>query len=117
MLGTTTITITPQTGTYTAGRYVATGGTPYTATAQVEDVDPRTAEQLPEGAREKCKKVARIAGTTVAVKPADVNTGYPGDRVSYRSDSYVVLAVRDYRDHSAGLPHVEAFMALVGDDE
>jgi len=117
VIGTTTITITPVTGTRVNGVYTRTSGTSYTVRAQVEDVDARTAEALPEGARERCRKVANVRGTALTVKPISLSSGHPGDLVTYRSKTYHVLAVADFQDHVTGLPHIEIYMAEAGSDE
>jgi hypothetical protein len=117
MLGPVTITITPRTGSYSAGRYVPTDGTPYTATASVQDSTPRTVEFLPEGAREKCTKIAYVRGPGLTIRPMAQASGYPGDKVTYAGRVFYVVALRDHQDHLHGIPHVEAFLAEVGADE
>ncbi len=116
MLGTTTITVTPQTGTYTSGRLVRTAGTAFTCVASVQDVEPRQVEVLPEADRVKCRKVAYVR-QAVTVKTSDPSTGAPADRITYGGRTYVVMSVRDLRDHTTGLPNIEVIMAEVGADE
>jgi hypothetical protein len=82
----------------------------------VQDVQPRQVEIMPEAARVKCSKVAYIR-QAVPIKTADLATGAPADRVTYGSKTYVVMSVRDLRDHTTGLPNLEVVMAEVGADE
>ncbi len=117
MIGTESVTVTPRTGAWTAGTFVATSGTPYTVTASVQPAGPRAVEMLPEGARSRARFTLWIAGTTQQIKVASTSTGAPGDVLTIRGRKYLALSVEDQSGHAHGLPHQVVVVAEVGEDE
>ena len=117
MIGTETITVTPRTGSWSAGVYTPVDGTPYTLKASVQPVGPRTVEMLPEAARTAARFNVWIAGATQRVNVTSPAMGYPGDVLTIRGREYVAIASEDHSGHRRGLPHQVVTVAEVGHDE
>ena len=86
------------------GRYAPGASTTSTIRASMQPPNDRLLQLLPEARRQS---VTLMAFTEVALRTTDQATGLPADLLTYRGETYEVLAVRQWP--TAGpLPHYES---------
>jgi len=120
LLGSETVTVTPQTQTTTAGVIGLVAGTPFTAVGTVVPSSPRQTEQLSEAARVRARWIMYVEGTAPAIKITDMSASprTPGDRITRANGKvYVALGEIDFTIHATGLPHKTYLLAEVAGDE
>jgi len=107
MLGMTTITVTPHSGSWAEGDYSIVAGDSYTVRASVQSASARTLQMLDEGARTSIKYVMYVSGVAPILKTTDLSASprTPADRVTYNGKTYLVAESEDFSCHNTGLSH------------
>uniref|UniRef100_A0A6H1ZNW1 Head-tail joining protein n=1 Tax=viral metagenome TaxID=1070528 RepID=A0A6H1ZNW1_9ZZZZ len=111
ILGEQAVTLTRYTSCTvgTDGRGALAGGTATTIMASMQPPTDRQLQRLPEGLRQR---VTLMAYTEDALRTTDHMTALPGDRITYRGETYEVGDVKHWP--TAGpLPHYEAALTRV----
>lgn len=118
LLGSETLTVTPQTQTRANGEYSLVPGTPYQVRGTVLPVPGATLQRLEEGARRTAKYILYVEGNP-GIRTTEVATpSKPADRVTRGDGSeYVVSSNTDFSVHQKGLPHRQFLLHQVAGDE
>lgn len=113
ILGEQDVTLTryPSATVGTDGRAVLGTATTSTIRASMQPPSDRQLQRLPEGLRQM---VTLMAYTETALRTTDQVTELPGDRITYRGETYEVGDVKQWP--SAGpLPHYESALLRVAE--
>lgn len=119
LLGTETLTVTPQTAALVSGRYQLTPGTSFTVTGTVLPIPGKTLERLSEGARQTAVHRLLVEGQDPGIRITDTaSPSHPADRIT-RADGrvYVAAGDMDLGIHTTGLPHHGYILHKVQGDE
>jgi hypothetical protein len=115
LLGQETLTVTPYTVAEASGVLVPSAGTPFTVIGTVLPISDRTLQMLDEGTRASARFELYVEGTDPA--PDMSATGSAADRTTWNGRTYKLIGVRDYTQHTTGIPHKRYVLAEVGSDE
>ena len=118
MLGTETVTITPQTAALVDGVWQLTPGSSYTVTGTVLPVPGAVLQRLSEGARRRAVYVLYVEGNPTINTTETASPSTPADRAARANgETYVVSTNLDLSIHGTGLPHRQYILDRVAGDE